>query len=287
LWSASVQRLRFGAGDITVGVAEIRGLVAARGRTAAAWTVGPSATPAGLLELLLAMGMQAESAAGSLLLVLTEPPHLPSSPFEVRLVACYQDHLAAPSTPPASGSEASEQPWRGPAGLHHGERLLMRRQAVAEPRAASRRLGSAGPGYNPGLAVPQPAAGPPREGFTLAATVLVADDDADILRFVEINLRLEGFEVVTARDGLDALAKAVTVWPDLVLLDVRMPSLDGYTICARIRADPRLAAIPVIMVTANYGSADLGAARQAGADDFLVKPFLPATLLDMAKAMLS
>jgi DNA-binding response OmpR family regulator len=120
----------------------------------------------------------------------------------------------------------------------------------------------------------------------LAATVLVADDDADILRFIEINLRLEGFEVVTARDGLDALAKAVTVWPDLVLLDVRMPSIDGYTICARIRADPRLAAIPVIMVTANYSSADVEAARRAGADDFLVKPFLPATLLDMAKAML-
>jgi DNA-binding response OmpR family regulator len=120
----------------------------------------------------------------------------------------------------------------------------------------------------------------------LAATVLVADDDADILRFIEINLRLEGFEVVTARDGLDALSKVVTVWPDLVLLDVRMPSIDGYTICARIRADPNLAAIPVIMVTANYGSAEVEAARQAGADDFLVKPFLPATLLDMAKAVL-
>ena len=121
----------------------------------------------------------------------------------------------------------------------------------------------------------------------LAATVLVADDDADILRIVEINLRLEGFEVVTARDGPDALAKAVAVRPDLVLLDVRMPGIDGYTICARIRADSSLAAIPVIIVTANYGAAEGEAARRAGADDFLVKPFHPATLLDMAKAMLS
>ncbi len=121
----------------------------------------------------------------------------------------------------------------------------------------------------------------------LAATVLVADDDADILRFVEINLRLEGFEVVTARDGPDALAKVVAVRPDLVLLDVQMPGIDGYTICARIRADASLAAVPVIIVTANYGSAEVEAARRAGADDFLVKPFLPATLLDMAKAMLS
>jgi DNA-binding response OmpR family regulator len=121
----------------------------------------------------------------------------------------------------------------------------------------------------------------------LAATVLVADDDADILRFVEINLRLEGFQVVTARDGRDALAKAAAVRPDLVLLDVQMPGIDGYTICARIRADASLAAVRVIIVTANYGSAAVEAARRAGADDFLVKPFLPATLLDMAKAMLS
>ena len=121
----------------------------------------------------------------------------------------------------------------------------------------------------------------------LAATVLVADDDADILRFVEINLRLEGLEVVTARDGRDALAKAAAVRPDLVLVDVQMPGIDGYTICARIRADASLAAVRVIIVTANYGSAAVEAARRAGADDFLVKPFLPATLLDLAKAMLS
>jgi DNA-binding response OmpR family regulator len=121
----------------------------------------------------------------------------------------------------------------------------------------------------------------------LAATVLVADDDADILRFVEINLRLEGFEVVTARDGPDALAKVVAVRPDLVLLDVQMPGIDGYTICSRIRADASLAAVPVVIVTANYGSTEVEAAHRAGADDFLVKPFLPATLVDLAKAMLS
>lgn len=138
-----------------------------------------------------------------------------------------------------------------------------------------------------GVVVPQPAAGRPSQGCVLAATVLVADDDTDILRFVEINLRLEGFEVVTARDGTEALAKAVAVRPDLILLDVRMPGIDGYTICARIRADAGLAAVPVIIVTANYGSAEAEAARRVGANDFLVKPFLPATLLDMAKAMIS
>jgi DNA-binding response OmpR family regulator len=121
----------------------------------------------------------------------------------------------------------------------------------------------------------------------LAATMLVADDDADILRFMELTFRLEGFGVVTARDGPDALTKATDVQPDLVVLDVQMPGIDGYTICARIRADASLAAVPVIIVTANYASADVEAARRAGADDFLVKPFHPAALLDMAKAMLS
>jgi DNA-binding response OmpR family regulator len=120
----------------------------------------------------------------------------------------------------------------------------------------------------------------------LAATVLVADDDADIVRFVEIYLQLEGFAVVTARDGPDVLAKAVAVHPDLVLLDVLMPGLDGYVVCAQIRADATLAAVPVIMVTGNYVWADVAAARRVGADDFLVKPFDPVVLLDKAKALL-
>jgi CheY-like chemotaxis protein len=120
----------------------------------------------------------------------------------------------------------------------------------------------------------------------LAATVLVADDDTDILRLVEINLRLDGFEVVTVQNGPDALARAVAVRPDLVLLDVRMPGIDGYTVCARMRADAGLAAVPVVIVTANSGSVEVEAARRAGADDFLVEPFLPDTLLDMAKVML-
>jgi hypothetical protein len=94
-WSASVERLRFGVGDVAGGVAEIRRLVADRGRNAAAWTVGPSATPDGLLELLVAMGMKTESDEGSLILVLTEPPQAQEAPFEVRLVTSYEDHVAA------------------------------------------------------------------------------------------------------------------------------------------------------------------------------------------------
>jgi GNAT superfamily N-acetyltransferase len=94
-WSASVQRLRFSVDEVAGGVAEIRGLMADRGRTAAAWTVGPSATPEDLRDLLLVTGMKSESGQGSLILVLTEPPHVRSSPFDVRLVTSYEDHVAA------------------------------------------------------------------------------------------------------------------------------------------------------------------------------------------------
>ena len=123
------------------------------------------------------------------------------------------------------------------------------------------------------------------EGATLTGTVLVADDDADIVRFVEVNLRLEGFQVVTARDGQEALTKALDLQPDVVLLDVLMPRIDGYTVCERLRADDRGAAIPVILLTANFITADQEIARRAGADDFVVKPFDPCELMTRVKEL--
>ena len=124
------------------------------------------------------------------------------------------------------------------------------------------------------------------KGATLTGTVLVADDDADIVRFVEVNLRLEGFQVLTARDGQEALTKALDLQPDVVLLDVLMPRIDGYTVCARLRADHRGATIPVILLTANFINADQEVARRAGADDFVVKPFDPYELMARVKALL-
>ena len=119
----------------------------------------------------------------------------------------------------------------------------------------------------------------------LAGTVRGADDDADIVRFVEVNLRLEGFQVVTARDGQEALTKALDLQPDVVLLDVLMPRIDGYTVCERLRADDRGAAIPVILLTANFITVDQEVARRAGADDFVVKPFDPYELMTRVKEL--
>jgi diguanylate cyclase (GGDEF)-like protein len=104
-------------------------------------------------------------------------------------------------------------------------------------------------------------------------TILVVDDDPDIARFVEINMRLEGFDVRIARDGEEALSAVAEEMPDLVLLDVMMPRIDGVEVCRRLRADPATAHLPVIMLTAKSLSADKVVGLTAGADDYLIKPF--------------
>jgi diguanylate cyclase (GGDEF)-like protein len=103
--------------------------------------------------------------------------------------------------------------------------------------------------------------------------VLVVDDDADIARFIEINLRLEGFDVRVAHDGEVAQEMIESSIPDLVLLDVMMPKVDGVELCRRMRANPATASLPVIMLTAKSLSADKVVGLTAGADDYIIKPF--------------
>lgn len=121
---------------------------------------------------------------------------------------------------------------------------------------------------------------------TKTEIVLVADDDEDIVRFVEVNLRLEGFEVVTATDGEKALALAYDVIPDLILLDVMMPILDGFEVCQRLRRDPRTKNMSVIMLTAKSLSADKVVGLTSGADDYMIKPFDPIELVARVKTAL-
>lgn len=116
--------------------------------------------------------------------------------------------------------------------------------------------------------------------------VLVADDDEDIVRFVEVNLRLEGFEVATAGDGEQALQRAYDMTPNLVLLDVMMPKIDGVEVCQRLRSDPRTKHISVIMLTAKSLSADKVVGLTAGADDYMIKPFDPIELIARVKSAL-
>ena len=120
----------------------------------------------------------------------------------------------------------------------------------------------------------------------MAELILVADDDPDILRFVELNLRLEGFDLLTASDGEQALEIARQKIPALVILDVMMPKLDGYEVCQRLRNDSRTSHICIIMLTAKSMSADKVLGLTAGADDYISKPFDPLELVARVRTTL-
>ena len=103
--------------------------------------------------------------------------------------------------------------------------------------------------------------------------ILVVDDDVDIAGFVGKNLRMEGFEVAVAHDGAAALQMVRAFEPDLVVLDLMMPEIDGVEVTRRLRADPVTASLPIIMLTAKGQTPDKVLGLRAGADDYLVKPF--------------
>jgi len=120
----------------------------------------------------------------------------------------------------------------------------------------------------------------------MGETILVADDDPAIVRLIEINLKFEGYEVLIAEDGEQALRVVNESLPSLVLLDVMMPKLDGYEVCERIRAESRTRHISVIMLTAKSLSADKIVGLTAGADDYVLKPFDPMELVARVRATL-
>jgi diguanylate cyclase (GGDEF)-like protein len=117
-------------------------------------------------------------------------------------------------------------------------------------------------------------------------TILVVDDDPDIARFVEVNLRSAGYDVSVAADGEEALEKASTLRPDLVLLDVMMPRIDGFEVAQRLRRNPQTANTSIIMLTAKALSTDKVLGLTAGADDYIIKPFDPIELLARVKGTL-
>ena len=114
-------------------------------------------------------------------------------------------------------------------------------------------------------------------------TVLTADDDPHLLRLVMRNLQLEGYEVLTASDGQQALEQMKAHTPDLLLLDVMMPRMDGFTVCQEVRA---YSAVPIIMVTARGQERDKVRGLDLGADDYLTKPFGVEELLARVRAVL-
>src|SRR5437868_14195691 len=114
-------------------------------------------------------------------------------------------------------------------------------------------------------------------------TVLTADDDPQLLRLIARNLQLEDYDVLVASDGKQALEQIEQHSPDLALLDVMMPRMDGFTVCQRVR---EFSAVPIIIVTARGQDQDKVRGLDLGADDYLTKPFSIEELLARVRAVL-
>jgi diguanylate cyclase (GGDEF)-like protein len=117
--------------------------------------------------------------------------------------------------------------------------------------------------------------------------ILVVDDEVNLLQIMKTNLEIEGYDVVTEMSGETGLVSAVVDQPDVIILDIMMPDVDGWEICQRLRADPRTRYIPVIMLTALDESQHVVKGFECGADDYLAKPFDNAELFARIKSVLS
>jgi two-component system alkaline phosphatase synthesis response regulator PhoP len=116
--------------------------------------------------------------------------------------------------------------------------------------------------------------------------ILVVDDEEDLLELVNYNLTKEGYRVEGVGTGEEALAAARRALPDLVVLDLLLPHVDGLEVCRLLKSDPKTAHIPIIMLTAKSEEADVVTGLELGADDYLTKPFSPRVLLARIKAIL-
>lgn len=116
-------------------------------------------------------------------------------------------------------------------------------------------------------------------------TILVVDDEPPIVDLVRFTLEDADVRVVEASDGAEALVLARRIKPDLILLDVQMPRINGLEVCRQLRREPALAHTPVVMLTAAGQEADRARGREAGADEYLTKPFSPLALLALVEAL--
>jgi len=116
--------------------------------------------------------------------------------------------------------------------------------------------------------------------------ILVVDDEPDAVELIEFNLRSAGYDVITAADGEEALRKARASIPDLILLDLMLPEVDGLEVCKILRRDPATSALPIVMLTAKAAEVDRILGLELGADDYVTKPFSPRELLLRVKNLL-
>ncbi len=116
--------------------------------------------------------------------------------------------------------------------------------------------------------------------------ILVVDDDAELVELISFNLKQAGFSIGTACNGVDAIKKARSLQPDLIVLDVMMPELDGFAVCEILRRDPDTASVPIMMLTALSSELGRVAGLGSGASDFVTKPFSPRILVQRIAELL-
>jgi DNA-binding response OmpR family regulator len=119
------------------------------------------------------------------------------------------------------------------------------------------------------------------------AKILIAEDEPDIRELVTFMLRFAGYEVVAASNGEDAVRTASREVPDLVLMDVRMPRMTGYDACRLMKANPDLRDVPVVFLSAKGQESEIQTGLDAGAEEYLLKPFSPAELTNRVRGILS
>ena len=118
------------------------------------------------------------------------------------------------------------------------------------------------------------------------ARILIVDDEPNIVISIEYLLKKEGFAVAVAHDGEAALAQVAAFKPDLVLLDIMMPKKSGYEVCQQLRADPALAALKIVMLTAKGRDTEVAKGLALGADAYVIKPFSTRELVAQVKTLL-
>lgn len=116
--------------------------------------------------------------------------------------------------------------------------------------------------------------------------ILICDDEVNIRNIMDFSLETEGFLVVTATDGDEALRLTMSEQPDLVILDIMMPGSDGLTVCRNLKENPATKHLPVLLLTAKAGKGDREAGLDAGADDYITKPFSPQRLVEKVNEVL-
>jgi DNA-binding response OmpR family regulator len=126
-----------------------------------------------------------------------------------------------------------------------------------------------------------------KEATVMAKKILIIEDDPAISRLVDYSLRHEGYEVITAANGLEGIRKAHNEAPDLIILDVMLPGMDGFEICHRLRSEPDTAQLLILMFSAKAQEIDKNTGLKVGADDYLPKPAAPAEIVSRVAKLLA